>query len=188
MDPLDFYLNQYQGTLDKYFGIQEYEGHYYLGSKRIEIDGNDIVTEDGIIFAGTTGLWALIMENRPDMNNITEDVLNTYRGLMTATEAYDYGIQNPGSRNTKKKKLLERLKMGDGISFLPSDINSLHQELKVLLVEYKAGNRAARNEIVAIVDNLLGRKQMKKSEALDINNPIMGGLMQICMRYGNFNF
>ena len=105
------------------------------------------------------------------MNNITEDDLNTYRGLMQATEAYDYGIQNHGSRNTKKKKLLEGLlKTGEGISFLPSDINSLHQDLKVLLAEYKAGNRATRNEIVAIVDNLLGRKQMQKSEAQEINN------------------
>ena len=136
----------------------------------MKIDGNDIVTEDGVMFPGTTGLWALIMENTPDMNNITEDDLNEYRDLMSATDAYEYGIQNHGSRNTKKRKLLERLKTGDGISFLPSDINSLHQELKVLLAEYKAGNRAARNEIVAIVDNLLGRKQMQKSEAQEINN------------------
>ena len=41
---------------------------------------------------------------------------------------------------------------------------------KILLGEFNAGNRAARNEIVAIVDNLLERKKIKKEEAREINN------------------
>ena len=38
---------------------------------------------------------------------------------------------------------------GHGIEFLPSDINSLQQQLVYLLAEYGAGNTSAtRNEIV----------------------------------------
>ena len=61
-------------------------------------------------------------------------------------------------------------KKGEGISFLPSDIDTLHEKLKLLLAEFNAGNRATRNQIVAIVDNLIKRKQMTKSEGKEIFN------------------
>ena len=175
MNPLDFYFNQYNGKLDKYFGIQEHDGHYFLGTQEIEVKDNDIHTEEGGIFPGSTGLWALIMENAPNMGNIKKNDLKTYRDLMIATDAYEYGIQNHRSRNTKKRKLLQNLieeeeEHGEGISFLPTDIDSLYERLKVLIAEYNAGNRATRNEIVAIVDNLVERKKLKKIEAQEINN------------------
>ena len=60
---------------------------------------------------------------------------------------------------------------GNGISFLPSNINDLLQKLNLLLGEFNAGNRAAtQNQIVAIVDNLVSRKKLAKEEATEINN------------------
>ena len=59
---------------------------------------------------------------------------------------------------------------GSGIVFLPSDINSLEEKLNLLLGEFKAGNRATRNEIVAIVDYLLEKRIITKTEAKHINN------------------
>ena len=59
--------------------------------------------------------------------------------------------------------------MGKGISFLPSDIDSLHKKLRLLLGEFNAGNRATENEIIAIVDNLLERKRISRVEAREIN-------------------
>ena len=64
-------------------------------------------------------------------------------------------------------------KHGDGIEFLPSDITSLQTKLYYLLGEYRAGNTSAtRNEIVAIADNLLKRKQITKAVYRKINNYI----------------
>ena len=59
---------------------------------------------------------------------------------------------------------------GKGISFLPSDVKSLKNRLNLLLSEFNAGNRATRNEIVAIVDNLVGRRKLTKIEAQHINH------------------
>ena len=67
----------------------------------------------------------------------------------------------------KKTQILRSL--GDGITFLSSDMNSLAQHLQLLLAEFKAGNRATQNEIVAIVDNLVERKSLSKEEAKEIN-------------------
>ena len=74
-------------------------------------------------------------------------------------------------RQLRKTKILANLERSDGtgISFLPSDIDSLHKSLRLLLGEFKAGNRATQNEIVAIVDNLLDRKRISRTEAREIN-------------------
>ena len=66
----------------------------------------------------------------------------------------------------------EEVKHGSGISFLPSDVNSLNKRLNILLAEFQAGNGATRNEIVAIVDNLVKRNKMKITVANNINNYI----------------
>ena len=171
MDALDFYIKQYTGRLDPYFGIKEDHGRYYLGAREIEIHDNNIFL-DGEEFKGTTGLWALIMENTPKMEHIKEAELLRYKRLMEKTNVFQLAQGNHGAIRTTKYALLEKLltEDGDGISFLPTDINSLHQRLNVLLGEFTAGNRATRNEIVAIVDNLVGRKKIKKCEVKEIND------------------
>ena len=173
MNALDFYLNQYTGKLDPYFRIYKDGDKYILGDKQINIEDNNIYV-DGQKFQGSTGLWALIMENTPNLDNVTEETIESYAELMKLTHAFEigaYGSQN--ARRTEKFQFLTQLfniKKGLGISFLPSDINSLHDRLKILLAEFNAGNRATRNEIVAIVDNLNKRKQIGKTEAKDITN------------------
>ena len=49
---------------------------------------------------------------------------------------------------------------------------SLNKRLNILLAEFQAGNGATRNEIVAIVDNLVKRNKMKITVANNINNYI----------------
>ena len=59
------------------------------------------------------------------------------------------------------------------IQFLPGDINGLKIKLDYLLAEYQAGNTSAvRNEIVAIIDELLRRKQISQEKYKNINNLI----------------
>ena len=57
------------------------------------------------------------------------------------------------------------------IQFLPGDINSLRTKLDYLLAEYRAGNTSAtRNQIVAIADELLQRKQLSRAKYNTINH------------------
>lgn len=170
MNALDFYLQQYKGKLDPYFGIKEDDGKYYLGSKEVKIRDNNIYV-DHVEFKGTTGLWALIMENTPKIERITAEELDRYKHLMRLTNTFEIAQRKESAKRTKKFALIVDLlkEEGSGISFLPTDINSLHHRLKVLLAEFNAGNRATRNEIVAIVDNLVERKKLRNDEAREIN-------------------
>ena len=146
-------------------------GGGHLFDHPVEIEDNNIFL-DGEEFKGTTGLWALIMENTPKMSRIKKEELLRYKRLMKKTNIFQIAQGNQGARRTRKYALLEDLmkEEGEGISFLPTDINSLLQRLNVLLAEFTAGNRATRNEIVAIVDNLVGRKKIKKDEVKEIND------------------
>ena len=66
--------------------------------------------------------------------------------------------------------------IGKGIQFLPGDINGLRIKLDYLIAEYRAGNTSAtRNEIVAIIDELLRRKQLSPEKYNNINNFIQQG-------------
>ena len=114
------------------------------------------------------------MENTPNTDNVTELDLQTYEEIIHLTNALDLGIQKSRyAKETDKFRLINQLpkkeERGEGI-FLPSDINSLRERLRLLLAEFNAGNRVTRNEIVAIVDNLVERKKLKKVEAREINN------------------
>ena len=63
--------------------------------------------------------------------------------------------------NEEKNKEDEENKGGKGIKFLPGDINGLLNRLKLSYGERHAGNIiSTTNEIVAILDELLRRKQI----------------------------
>ena len=63
---------------------------------------------------------------------------------------------------------------GDGFHFLPGGIKELEDKLTLLLGEYRAGNKTStRNEIVAILDNLLSRKALSKEHYRAINTYIL---------------
>ena len=105
-----------------------------------------------------------------------EDKRN-YAEIATKTNLINHPLNTTDSSNvaaTNKYKLLYFLAKeydGSGVEFLPSDINSLEEKLNLLLGEFNAGNRAeTRNEIVAIVDYLLQKRIISKSEAKGIND------------------
>ena len=84
-------------------------------------------------------------------------------------------FKNPELKTDGKYKMknVVKLHIGNGIQFLPGDINGLKIKLDYLLAEYQAGNTsAARNEIVAIIDELLRRKQISQEKYKNINNLI----------------
>ena len=167
--------------IDRYFGIvRTKDGQYKMGNKIVDINGNDIIIE-GTRYKGTPGLWTLIMFRKPNKTLYDKEDIDTYEKLVYQTNV----ISSPNNLRLNSKinstykmmyifKHFENFKkfaQGEGIDFLPSDINSLQAKLAYLLGEYRAGNTSAtRNEIVAIADNLLKRKHISKAEYKRINN------------------
>ena len=68
---------------------------------------------------------------------------------------------------TAEEVLAEKKKenSGSGIQFLPGDIEGLIEQLHLLLAESRAGNKSStRNQIVAILDELLRRNYLNQEE------------------------
>ena len=122
------------------------------------------------MYVSTPNLWALIMEKSPDTHQIDGETLQEYKDLITEAGVDEWVKENYIGSYKLLKKTQILTKVGTGITFLPSHIKSLQHHLRLLLGEFKAGNRATQNEIVAIVDNLLERKKISKTEAEDIYN------------------
>ena len=142
-----------------------------MGDTQVNVKDNNIHVEEHE-FKGTNDLWSLIMVRNPQkVNRITPGTLEDYKNLIRLTNTEAYVMENyKGNYELLAKTNLLR-ETGNGISFLPSNINDLLQKLNLLLGEFNAGNRAAtQNQIVAIVDNLVSRKKLTKEEATEINN------------------
>ena len=52
---------------------------------------------------------------------------------------------------------------GEGLVYLPGDINGLTKKLLLLAAEFFAGNTTVRNELVHVLDALLRLKQLTRS-------------------------
>ena len=132
---------------DKTFGIHLGEdGHYHMGAQKgadgIYRGNNKIVTiaynniyVDGEKFTGTPGLWELIMEDKPNPKNYTEEDKNNYGNLLLKTNAMhqDFNPKNNYPRNSRSYKWQNILSLiwadkvykGKGVVVIPSDPNAL---------------------------------------------------------------
>ena len=192
-EALDYYLNQLdKGKVDQYYGIYEKNGIYMMGEKEIKVDKDDNIFVDEAGFKGTRGLWRLIMMKKPtvfdpeDLRDYQEllmitnvlDVPHTtnssnrpkntakYRFLTTNFQlADDQDVDNDDKEEESGEEEDEEKKDGTGISYLPGDINGLIEQLHLLLAESRAGNKSAtKNQIVAILDQLLRRDFLTQDE------------------------
>ena len=146
---------------------------------------------DSTVFKGSTGLWRLIMMKKPEI--FEDEDLRDYKELIdktnviytphkinssdrpTKTAKYKFLTENFGVEEEKeseeesdeeyKDEKDEGKKDGTGIHFLPGDINGLINQLHLLLAEFRAGNKSAtKNQIVAILDELLKRNYLTQDE------------------------
>ena len=164
--------------LDKYFGIEVTKDNQFLmGDKIVQIVGNYIFVDDDH-YKGSRGLWSLILFKKPHKDTYNEQDMVLYKKLVLQTNVMKYPHNlHPSSKikqTYKWRHIFSQFQEGHGIQFLPSDINSLQTKLSYLLGEYRSGNTSAtRNEIVAIADNLLRRKEISKAEYKRINHYIL---------------
>ena len=188
---------------DKTFGIkpdEEDENKLKIGSKEIEIIGNNIKIEDKI-YTGTPGLWELIVRKElPKAEYTEEDYLN-YGRILKQTNTI-YHNSNPmsnkpkSSKGDKWKKLIKPIwddikKEGKGgkgkgdpkpgtsgtglnevLKILPSDPNALIDRFDLLFSSQKAGHTGVRNEIVSILDELKRQGVLKTNEYKKLNSLI----------------
>ena len=98
----------------------------------------------------------------------------------------DAGILSPGpimspgpssarTRSGKARKTKDRLPFytgwkGEGVVYLPEDINGLTKKLQLLAAEFFAGNTTVRNELVHVLDALLRLKQLTRKEYTNITS------------------
>lgn len=167
---LRYYLKDYsKSKLDQYFGIQEDKGKLYMGNKEVIVDIANNIHIDNIIIKGTKGLWRLIMMKTPEV--FGEEELENYKELLARTNA----IENPRKTSTADRPLTtskyaffkehKLVQIGEGIQFLPGDINGMLTKLRLLFAEAEAGNKAStRNQIVAILDELLRKGFLTQEE------------------------
>ena len=193
-EALDYFLNQYdKAKLDQYFGIYEKNGIYMMGDKEIKVDEHDNIHVNEASFKGTKGLWRLIMMKKPkvyepeDLREYQELIMRTnvldaphtinssdrprntakYKFLTTNFTQEESGEDDSEEEKENEEKAWEEKdqKKGTGIVFLPGDINGLIEQLHLLLAEFRAGNKAAtRNQILAILDQLLKRNYLTQDE------------------------
>ena len=185
------YLHKNKGKYERdiSFGIhQGDDGFYYLGAikdpikqnlyyinsrYKLNIAGDNIIVDDEK-FLGTSGLWELIMANKPDPEKYDINDLTAYKKLILKTNVlhHDFDPKNPHPRSSASYKWDEILKpiwaekkiVGKGVVVIPSDPNALLERLDLLLASQEAGHTGVRNELVSICDEL------KRQGVLDTNS------------------
>ena len=91
----------------------------------------------------------------------------------------DSGIMSPGpspahtrshrkARKTNVRGAFYKVWKGEGVVYLPGDINGLAKKLQLLAAELIAGNTTVRNELVHVLDALLRLKQLTRKEYTNI--------------------
>ena len=152
---------------DTTFGIRNVEGLYYIGNKQATIMNNNILI-GGEKFVGTSGLWELLMSEKPyDFN---ENDYYEYAKLLVKTNALHRGNNpnNPYPKASRSDKwnLIKNIWVkredikktgeykGEGVVVIPSDPNALLERLELLLASQEAGHTGVRNELVSICDEL----------------------------------
>ena len=89
-------------NIDLTFGLYAKNGNFYIGSKPVIIEDNDIKVDD-IIFEGTPGFWELVTSINPNPDNYTEEDLSKYRRLVISTNTAFQG-NNPNNNKPKSNK------------------------------------------------------------------------------------
>ena len=85
-------------------------------------------------------------------------------GMTSPAHTRSYGK----SRKTKLRGAFYKGYKGEGVVYLPVDINGLAKKLQLLAAEFFAGNTTVRNELVHVLDALLRLKQLTRKEYTNV--------------------
>ena len=135
-------------------------------------------------------LRKMIIPGERILEEESEDSEDTDTALMgdIIESSTDSGIPSPGlpwpahtrsygkAKKTKDRGPFYKGYKGDGVVYLPADINGLAKKLQLLIAEFFAGNTAVRNELVHALDALLRLKQLTRKEYTNITARLAASL------------
>ena len=147
------------------------DGKFDIGNKKAKIIENNIIIGEKE-YAGTPGLWELIVATTPVDNIFTNGDYDNYAEIMHSTNALkrnnDASEAKPkANKSCKWKHILKSiwdkkdLYKGNGLIpsvpaiILPCDHITLVERLYILMASKAAGNTGVRNELVSVCDELL---------------------------------
>ena len=81
------------------FGLRDKDGKFYIGNKEAKIKENSIIVDDKE-YAGTPGLWELIVARSPDDTIFSNGDYDNYAEIMHSTSALR---RNNDESETKSK-------------------------------------------------------------------------------------
>ena len=160
----------------KTFGLRDNDSKFYIGNKEAKIKDNNIIVSNKEYankeYAGTPGLWELIVARSPDDKIFTNGDYDNYAEIMHSANALrrnnDKSETNPKANkswkwNHKLKAIWDEkdLYTGSGLTpsvstiILPSDPVALVERLDILMASKAAENTGVRNELVSVDDELL---------------------------------
>jgi hypothetical protein len=151
-----------------------------IGNSVINFD-NNVMEIAGHRYEATEGLMELLTKIDPDMDKIIEEDKVDYKRILIDTNAiyqtFDPNIsKKKNSDRSEKWKFIstelfpdlvkkKRGTIGDkNTTFLPSDPNSLINQLQLSIASYTAGNNGEYNKINSILDELLKQKVITKNK------------------------
>ena len=80
------------------------------------------------------------------------------------------------AKKTKDREPFYKGYKGEGVVYLPGDINGLAKKLQLLAAEFFAGTTTVRNEFVHVLDGLLRLKQLTRKEYTNITARLAASL------------
>ena len=86
--------------VDKTYGIYDKGGKFYIGTKEVEIKGDNIII-DNKAYQGTPGLWELIVSKDPNKDLYTPIDFENYRRILIETDAMR-SLKNPNKPKSNK--------------------------------------------------------------------------------------
>lgn len=170
------YENLPASTIDERYGLKrdrQQQHQWKIGSKRVDINDNDDIVIDGIMYDGTDGLYELLMKKKPKKYN--HEDLGNYRKILEKTHAHRQNYLADGplvrSKSYKYVKIIKKLFTNDlnlssGSGFKTYIKNSavdyvyfdspdeLVDRLRLLYASRKSGSSAHTNEIISILEEL----------------------------------
>ena len=165
---------------DNTFGLRDKDGTFYIGKKEAKIKENNIIVGNKE-YAGTPGLWELIVARSPDDKMFTNGDYHNYADIMHSTNALrrnndESETQPKANKSWKwKHKLIpiwdeKDLYTRNGLTpsiptiILPCDPIALVERLDIMMASKAAGNTGVRNELVLVCDELLRQNLIDKNK------------------------
>ena len=146
-----------KSKIEKTFGFSiNKNGKLTIGDRLVKIE-NDKIILGNEEFAGTPGLFSLLVLKEPDFQKLKDEDFRNYKRILEKTGVHlkSDGYQLKANPGKKYQKIIKPLFVKTGKGFVYWDNpNELVERLKLLCASQTAGNNSHQNEIIDIVEEL----------------------------------